>query len=123
MRSTAAPARAAALSWSNWAGNQRGDAASGLRPSVDEIVAAVRAAAGTGRRVKPVANGHSFTDIAQTDDQRMDLSRLAEPSRSTGATGSSPYPPASRCGPSTNIGRPTVVPGELEFAGRPSSKR
>ncbi|GAA3759975.1 D-arabinono-1,4-lactone oxidase [Plantactinospora mayteni] len=68
-------------SWSNWAGNQRasGDA---LRPStVDEIVATVRAARAAGRRIKPVGSGHSFTAIARADDQRVDLTALAEPVR------------------------------------------
>jgi FAD-linked oxidoreductase len=63
--------------WSNWAGNQRA-AALPLRPSsVDEVVAAVRAAGSAGRRVKAVGSGHSFTDIARADDLRMELAGLA----------------------------------------------
>ncbi|MGI5147049.1 D-arabinono-1,4-lactone oxidase [Plantactinospora sp. CA-294935] len=68
-------------SWSNWAGNQRvtGDA---LRPStVDEVVATIQAARATGRRIKPVGSGHSFTAIARADDQRVDLTALTGPVR------------------------------------------
>jgi L-gulonolactone oxidase len=49
--------------------------------TADEVVAAVRAAAAAGRRIKPVGSGHSFTDIARTDEQRMDLAGLAIPVR------------------------------------------
>lgn len=62
--------------WSNWAGNQRAVALP-LRPStVDEVVGAVRAAGSSGRRVKAVGSGHSFTDIARTDDLRLELGGL-----------------------------------------------
>lgn len=63
--------------WTNWAGNQHATSAEVLVPStVEEVAAAVRAAASAGRRVKPVGSGHSFTDIARAEDQRLDLSRL-----------------------------------------------
>ncbi|WP_213451534.1 D-arabinono-1,4-lactone oxidase [Rhizomonospora bruguierae] len=68
-------------SWTNWAGNQRA-AAEPLRPAtVDEVVAAVRAAAGAGRPVKAVGSGHSFTPAAVTEGVLLDLSRLATPVR------------------------------------------
>lgn len=64
--------------WSNWAGNQRTAPQPVLIPSsVDEVVAAVRAAAATGQRIRPVGSGHSFSAIAVAEDQRMELSRLA----------------------------------------------
>jgi FAD-linked oxidoreductase len=63
--------------WTNWAGNQRATASTVLRPSnVDQLAEAVRAAASAGRRIKPVGSGHSFTDIARTDDQRVELDDL-----------------------------------------------
>jgi L-gulonolactone oxidase len=80
MRSTAPPADHHAPTWRNWAGNQRTVAAAVLRPrSVDGIVAAVHDAQATGRRIKAVGSGHSFTDIARADDRRLDLSALPAP--------------------------------------------
>ncbi|HEX5541054.1 MAG TPA: D-arabinono-1,4-lactone oxidase [Micromonospora sp.] len=76
MRGTATPA-GPTTGWSNWARNQRATAAAVLTPTTEEeVVAAVRTAAGTGRRIKPVGSGHSFTDIAHADDRRIDLSQL-----------------------------------------------
>jgi L-gulonolactone oxidase len=70
MTSTAAP-------WRNWAGNQSATPAAVARPtSIDEVAAAVRDAVATGRRVKAVGSGHSFTDIAVADGVRMDLSDM-----------------------------------------------
>ncbi|MEG3633120.1 D-arabinono-1,4-lactone oxidase [Micromonospora palythoicola] len=64
--------------WSNWAGNQRGAATAVLRPSsVDEVAEQVRRAAEAGERIRPVGSGHSFTPVAVSDGQRMDLTRLA----------------------------------------------
>ena len=71
-----------ALAWSNWAGNQHATGTAALRPStVDDVIAAVRAAVAAGRRIKPVGSGHSFTAIARADDQWMDLTALAGPVR------------------------------------------
>lgn len=65
------------LVWRNWAGNQSATAVTALRPaSVDEVAAAVLDAASSGRRVKPVGSGHSFTDIAVAEDVRLELSDL-----------------------------------------------
>jgi L-gulonolactone oxidase len=47
--------------------------------SIDEVAAMVTAAASTGRRIKTVGSGHSFTAIAVADDQRMLLHRLNQP--------------------------------------------
>jgi FAD-linked oxidoreductase len=64
--------------WRNWGGNQQAVAVDVLTPgSVDEVAALVKDASGTGRRVKVVGNGHSFTAIAVADDQRLHLHRLA----------------------------------------------
>jgi FAD-linked oxidoreductase len=64
--------------WRNWAGNQQAVAAAVLTPaSVDDVAALVKQTYDTGRRVKAVGSGHSFTDIAVTDDQRLHLHRLA----------------------------------------------
>ncbi|MHB1487421.1 MAG: D-arabinono-1,4-lactone oxidase [Acidimicrobiales bacterium] len=54
--------------WANWAGNQRCAPSGVARPrSVEELVAVVREAQASRRRVKVVGAGHSFTDIACTD--------------------------------------------------------
>ena len=65
--------------WQNWGGNQSAVAVEVLTPgSVDEVSAIVKAASGSGRRVKVVGSGHSFTGIAVADDQRLYLHRLAD---------------------------------------------
>jgi L-gulono-1,4-lactone dehydrogenase len=64
--------------WRNWSGNQQAVAVDVLTPgSVDEVAALVKDASGSGRRVKVVGSGHSFTAIAVADDRRMYLHRLA----------------------------------------------
>jgi L-gulonolactone oxidase len=64
-------------SWRNWSGNQQSVAVEVLTPgSVDEVAALVKESAATGRKVKAVGSGHSFTDIAVADDQRLLLHRL-----------------------------------------------
>jgi len=66
-----------ARQWTNWGRNQQAVAADVLTPgSVDEVAAQVKEASGTGRRIKAVGSGHSFTDIAVATDQRMLLHRL-----------------------------------------------
>jgi L-gulonolactone oxidase len=64
--------------WTNWAGNQRAAATDILTPgTVDELATQVKEASATGRRIKAVGSGHSFTAIAVADDQRLHLHRLA----------------------------------------------
>ncbi|GIE98273.1 D-arabinono-1,4-lactone oxidase [Paractinoplanes rishiriensis] len=64
--------------WTNWAGNQHAAATDILTPgTVDELATQVKEASATGRRIKAVGSGHSFTAIAVADDQRMHLHRLA----------------------------------------------
>ena len=79
MRGTAPPPSGTVdMMWSNWAGNQSATARTVVEPAtVDETVASVEAARTAGRRIKPVGSGHSFTDIARTDDHRVDLAKLA----------------------------------------------
>jgi len=64
--------------WTNWGGNQQAHATEVLTPgTVDEVAAQVKEASGSGRRIKAVGSGHSFTSIAVADDQRLFLHRLA----------------------------------------------
>ena len=64
--------------WRNWGGNQQAVAVDVLTPgSVDHVAAAVKLASISGRRIKAVGSGHSFTAIAVADDQRLQLHRLA----------------------------------------------
>ncbi len=61
--------------WTNWAGNQSCAPVAIRRPTSEaELVAIVREAAASGRRVKCVGAGHSFTPIACTDGVMVDLS-------------------------------------------------
>ena len=63
--------------WANWSGEQRCAPERIERPQ-DEgaVVDAVRRAAGEGRRVRVSASGHSFTDIACTDEVMLRLDAL-----------------------------------------------
>ncbi|MFI6904952.1 D-arabinono-1,4-lactone oxidase [Nonomuraea sp. NPDC050394] len=54
--------------FTNWAGNQSGTPAEVRTPtSVEDVAGAVRDAARTGRRLRMVGTGHSFTGVALTD--------------------------------------------------------
>ncbi|MGY1754666.1 D-arabinono-1,4-lactone oxidase [Blastococcus sp. SYSU D01042] len=65
-------------SWRNWAGNQRASGVDVVHPAgADEIAAALVRAAETGRRVRPVGSGHSFTPIARPDDVQLVLDEHA----------------------------------------------
>jgi L-gulonolactone oxidase len=75
MPTTASAAQTA--TWRNWAGNQRATGTVSRPRSVAELVEVVRQAHADGRRVKPVGNGHSFTDIAVADDIRLELDELS----------------------------------------------
>ncbi|MBO3748074.1 FAD-binding protein [Streptosporangiaceae bacterium NEAU-GS5] len=56
------------MTFRNWAGNQSVTPAEVRAPaSADEVAAAVRDAGTTGRRVRMVGTGHSFTGVALTD--------------------------------------------------------
>ena len=63
--------------WANWSDEQRCAPERIERPQSEEAVAdAVRRAAAEGRRVRVSASGHSFTDIACTDDVMLRLDAL-----------------------------------------------
>ncbi|MBO3740790.1 D-arabinono-1,4-lactone oxidase [Actinoplanes flavus] len=62
--------------WSNWGRNQESIAEVLLPGGVDEVASQVKQAAQSGRRIKVVGSGHSFTPIAVAEDQRMFVHRL-----------------------------------------------
>jgi L-gulono-1,4-lactone dehydrogenase len=63
--------------WTNWSGEQYCAPLRIERPASEEAVAdAVRRAVSEGRRVRVSASGHSFTDIACTDDVMLRLDAL-----------------------------------------------
>lgn len=63
--------------WRNWAGNVEAAGFDALAPaSTEEVAHAVTLAARTGRRVKPIGSGHSFTAIGQPVDLQLQLHRL-----------------------------------------------
>jgi FAD-linked oxidoreductase len=63
--------------WANWSGEQRCAPERIERPrSEEEVADAVRRAVAEGRRVRVSASGHSFTDIACTDDVMLRLDAL-----------------------------------------------
>jgi L-gulonolactone oxidase len=65
------------VTWQNWGRNQQATAATVRRPAdTDELLSDIRALAADGHRVKPLGSGHSFSDIAATDDVRLDMSGL-----------------------------------------------
>jgi FAD-linked oxidoreductase len=65
--------------WTDWSGRQECNPALVLRPgSEEELVGAVRRAAGDGLVVRPIGSGHSFSPVCVTDDVQLDVSRLDE---------------------------------------------
>jgi L-gulono-1,4-lactone dehydrogenase len=64
--------------WSNWAGNQRDNAAEVSPGSTAGVAALVKQARADGRTVKPVGSGHSFTAAAVTDGVRVRLDGLTD---------------------------------------------
>lgn len=63
--------------WSNWSGSVKCTAQQVARPrTVDDVIAAVRAAERAGLGVRVVGSGHSFTPLGATDDTLVVLSRL-----------------------------------------------
>jgi L-gulono-1,4-lactone dehydrogenase len=66
--------------WTNWAGQQRCAPSVIERPATEEqLCDLVARHASAGRTIRAVGSGHSFTDIALTDDVMVDLSRLHRP--------------------------------------------
>jgi L-gulono-1,4-lactone dehydrogenase len=63
--------------WRNWTGDQRCAPHVIERPETEaELCAAVARAAEVGRRLRVSGSGHSFTDIACTDDHMVRLDRM-----------------------------------------------
>lgn len=63
--------------WRNWAGDQRCHPTTVATPgSIEEISTAITRAGAEDRRVRVVGSGHSFSDIALTDDLQLCLDRL-----------------------------------------------
>jgi FAD-linked oxidoreductase len=64
--------------WRNWAGNQRA-VAEVVRPaSADEVAAVLSSAAASGRRVRPIGSGHSFSGVGVPEDVQLVCDGLAE---------------------------------------------
>ncbi|SOE04119.1 L-gulonolactone oxidase [Blastococcus haudaquaticus] len=65
-------------SWRNWGRNQRAAGIEAVHPvGADEIAAAVVGAARSGRRVRPIGSGHSFSAIGRPEDVQLVLDRHA----------------------------------------------
>lgn len=65
--------------WENWAGNQRATSVAVRTPAdVDDLLSDIRSCVDAGQRIKPIGNGHSFTDIARAHVIRLDMSGLAD---------------------------------------------
>ncbi|RNB79448.1 FAD-binding protein [Brevibacillus nitrificans] len=63
--------------WSNWAGNVKSQPKQVTVPdSLEDVVSIVRDCKRSGRSIRVVGSGHSFTPIAQTDDCLLSLDRL-----------------------------------------------
>ena len=63
--------------WRNWAGDLRCEPAAIEHPGTrEELAEIVRRAGARGQRVRAAASGHSFSDIALTDDVMVRLDRL-----------------------------------------------
>ena len=65
--------------WSNWAGNQQTGSVLVSKPQTEsELQQVVQSAQTSGRRVKAVGSGHSFTAIAVAEEVLVDLSKYDE---------------------------------------------
>ena len=63
--------------WRNWAGDEGCRPTAIERPgSVPEVIAALERAAAAGERLRVVGSGHSFNDIACSDERLMTLERM-----------------------------------------------
>jgi FAD-linked oxidoreductase len=63
--------------WSNWSGSVQSTPRQLARPqSIEALQDIVRQCARTGRHIRVVGAGHSFTPIAQTDDMLISLDNL-----------------------------------------------
>jgi FAD-linked oxidoreductase len=76
----------ARVRWRNWAGNHRAEADVVHPDSVDEVAEVLTRAAATGRRVRPIGSGHSFSGVGVPEDLQLSLDALTG-IRSIGADG------------------------------------
>ncbi|WP_340537960.1 D-arabinono-1,4-lactone oxidase [Nocardioides sp. GXZ039] len=75
-------------SWRNWAGNQQAEGIDVVVPgSVEELRRVLADAAASGRRVRPIGSGHSFTPIGRPSDLQVRLDRLDRVLRADADTG------------------------------------
>jgi L-gulonolactone oxidase len=63
--------------WRNWGGNQRATPPVVDAASVEDVVAVLTSAARSGRRVRPIGSGHSFSGIGRPDDVQLVLGGLS----------------------------------------------
>jgi len=64
--------------WRNWTGDQRCSPTEIVRPrDLDQLAAAIAAAAEAGRKVSVAGSGHSFTEAALTDGTMIDIGALS----------------------------------------------
>src|SRR3954453_18477502 len=62
--------------WRNWAGNQQATV-DVVRPgSAEEVAELLAAAAASGRAVRPIGSGHSFTGVGRPEDVQLVADRL-----------------------------------------------
>jgi L-gulono-1,4-lactone dehydrogenase len=75
-------------SWRNWSGTESATGLEVLRPSsVDELSAAVKAAAERGKQLKAVGSGHSFTGCSTPEQVMVRLDGLASITRADRGSG------------------------------------
>ena len=94
--------------WTNWSGTVTADVDVATPATVAELHEVVRAAAGAGKRVKPIGAGHSFTAIGQTDGVQIRPDKLAGIVRVDRAAGGAHRPPGRL--PGAHAGGATPVP-------------
>jgi L-gulonolactone oxidase len=76
------------MSWRNWGRNQRAVPQLVLRPRTEEELSSVVAqAAASGRRIKVVGRGHSFSAIAVPEDIQLSMARMSAPLAYDAGTG------------------------------------
>lgn len=64
--------------WTNWSGTQTANPFGVHTPaSAEEVAAVVRAAHAAGRTVRPLGAGHSFTPVAATDGDQLQLDSMS----------------------------------------------
>src|SRR3954451_22855229 len=62
--------------WRNWAGNQQATADVVHPGSAEEVAELLAAAAASGRTVRPIGSGHSFTGVGRPRDVQLVADRL-----------------------------------------------